>query len=360
MPAPLRRGPATPPAPVGRHPGEGHGGAHRRRAHGPVSGREPRSRGSGDQRRRRPLPPRLRIPGNAGRAGPGSLDGRARWQLCPPGGHHRAALDRGQRDLAGGAAADRRGYSDPRWGTAEEIAQAGARVRAGERETTALHWRFGGTDPRTGDRWETRVFRNPVYNAEQCEGLPCLDHDGTVWSHHPPVGKILAVPGIAVSASGSARYDLGRDRIELPDPERFASRQAYYRTAIHEVGHWTGHPSRLNRPTLAGGLAEGLGSREYAREELRAEIHSYLTGVPAGPGPRPLPARRLHRRVGQGAPGGSPRDLPGRLWRRADLALRHREDAGNGASQAGVLARPGRRADPSGSGARGGPGPLIC
>ena len=92
---------------------------------------------------------------------------------------------------------------------------------------------------------------------EQCEGLPSLDHSGTVWSHHPPVGKILAVPGIDVSAAGSARYDLGRDRIELPDPERFASRQAYYRTAIHEVGHWSGHPSRLNRPTLAAGLAGG-------------------------------------------------------------------------------------------------------
>ena len=151
-------------------------------------------------------------------------------------------------------------------------------MRPGERETTALHWRFGGQDPRTGDSWETRVFRSPVYNAEQCEGLPCLDHAGTVWSHHPPVGKILAVPGIDISASGSARYDLGRDRIELPDPERFADRQAYYRTAIHEVGHWTGHPSRLNRPTLADGLERGLGSREYAREELRAEIHSYLTG----------------------------------------------------------------------------------
>ena len=40
--------------------------------------------------------------GNTGRAGPGSLDGRARWELRPPGGHHRAAVDRGQRDLAGG------------------------------------------------------------------------------------------------------------------------------------------------------------------------------------------------------------------------------------------------------------------
>ena len=42
-----------------------------------------RSRGSGDQRRRRALPSRLRIPGNAGRAGPGSLDGRGAPAATP-------------------------------------------------------------------------------------------------------------------------------------------------------------------------------------------------------------------------------------------------------------------------------------
>ena len=75
------------------------------------------------------------------------------------------------------------------------------------------------------------------------------------------------VPRITFSASGSARYDLGRDRIELPGPERFASRQACYRTAIDEVGDWPGRSSR-----------------EYAREDLRAEIHSCLTGCRLGLG----------------------------------------------------------------------------
>ena len=185
------------------------------------------------------------------------------------------------------AAADSRGYSDPRWGSEEEIAREGGRVRAGEQETGALYWRFAGKDRATGETWPTRVFRFPVYNAEQCEGLPVRDFGGTVRSHHPPLRKVLEVPGMEVSAAGRARYDLGRDRIELPAPEAFADRRAYQRTAIHEIGHWTGHPSRLNRPTLAGGIEQGLGSREYAREELRAEIHSYLTGCRLGIGHDP-------------------------------------------------------------------------
>ncbi|MCY4509615.1 MAG: zincin-like metallopeptidase domain-containing protein [Acidobacteria bacterium] len=185
------------------------------------------------------------------------------------------------------AVADRHGYSDPRWGTREGVEEEGGRVRAGEEPASALHWRFAGADPRTGERWGTRVFRFPVYNAEQCEGLPALDRGGTTWYHHPSPSRILAVPEIEVSGTGAARYDLGRDRIELPAPEAFGDRQAYYRTAIHEVGHWTGHPSRLDRPTLAAGIGQGLGSREYAREELRAELHSYLTGARLGIGHDP-------------------------------------------------------------------------
>ena len=41
----------------------------------------------------------------------------------------------------------------------------------------------------------------------------------------------------------------------------------------HELGHWTGHPNRLDRD-----LAHPFGSEGYAREELRAEIASLITG----------------------------------------------------------------------------------
>ena len=185
------------------------------------------------------------------------------------------------------AAADARGYADPRWDTREAIEQAGGQVRPGETATTALHWRHAGAEPRGGDRWPTRVFRVPVFNAEQCDGLRERDGRGTIWSHHPSPRQILAVPRIEPSPAGLARYDLARDRIELPEPGRFADRRAYYRVALHEVGHWSGHPERMDRETLVEGVRQGPRSAEYAREELCAEIHSLLTGCRLGLGHDP-------------------------------------------------------------------------
>ncbi len=60
-----------------------------------------------------------------------------------------------------------------------------------------------------------------------------------------------------------------------------------YPTALHELGHWTGHPDRLNRPTLIRDMEYGELSQEYAREELRAEISSLITGNRIGLGHDP-------------------------------------------------------------------------
>lgn len=62
-------------------------------------------------------------------------------------------------------------------------------------------------------------------------------------------------------------YRPGEDALHLTPPSTYKDINAYYRTALHELCHWTGHSSRLNR-----NLRGGFGSREYAREELRVEI----------------------------------------------------------------------------------------
>ena len=68
-----------------------------------------------------------------------------------------------------------------------------------------------------------------------------------------------------------------------PRSGRLVGNAEFYGTALHELGHWTGHPSRLNRS-----LGGGYGSANYAREELRAEIASWMisreTGIPHNPG----------------------------------------------------------------------------
>jgi antirestriction protein ArdC len=56
----------------------------------------------------------------------------------------------------------------------------------------------------------------------------------------------------------------------------------YYATALHELGHATGHPSRLDRD-----LSGGFGSESYAKEELRAEISSLMAGTELGIGHDP-------------------------------------------------------------------------
>jgi antirestriction protein ArdC len=59
------------------------------------------------------------------------------------------------------------------------------------------------------------------------------------------------------------------DRIQLPERELFADAGSYYATALHELVHWTGHPSRLGRE-----LGRRFGDAAYAVEELIAEIGS--------------------------------------------------------------------------------------
>lgn len=56
----------------------------------------------------------------------------------------------------------------------------------------------------------------------------------------------------------------------------------YYATALHELVHWTGHPTRLDRD-----LGNPFGSAGYAREELRAEIASLIVGSQLGLGNDP-------------------------------------------------------------------------
>ena len=55
----------------------------------------------------------------------------------------------------------------------------------------------------------------------------------------------------------------------MPRPDAYFEPINWHRTAIHELGHWVGHASRLGRD-----LSGAFGSALYAKEELIAEITS--------------------------------------------------------------------------------------
>ena len=195
--------------------------------------------------------------------------------------------------------AERRGFTDPRWGTYRQVQELGGQVRQGERGTAILYWKFetrrevtdragrpvldarGKPVYETTPRLTPLVRRYTVFNAEQCDGVPRPERiHGAAWDPHAAAERVLTGSGARLKHSGEDRafYDLRHDRIVLPHKEQFPERTGYYQAALHELGHWTGHSSRLNRATLLEGIVEGPDSQQYAREELRAEISSMMTG----------------------------------------------------------------------------------
>jgi len=186
------------------------------------------------------------------------------------------------------------GYDDPRWCTYKQAQEQGWQVRRGEKSTTIEFWKFDDeretTDTETGEVTKTRVklerpqvFYAKVFNARQMDNVPEIerDHKGYEWEPMEMADRILQRAKVPLfhDQQDRAFYSVVKDEMHMPPREAFADAMRYYSTALHELGHATGHPSRLDRP-----LGNAFGSVEYAKEELRAELASlflsYQLGVP--------------------------------------------------------------------------------
>jgi putative DNA primase/helicase len=196
------------------------------------------------------------------------------------------------------------GRSDPRWMTYRQAQAQGWQVRAGEKGTQIQHWIWEEARARLGKDGKPELDKagNPikelvrlsrpkviaacVFNAEQIEAIPELEPSRQLeWDPVEKAEKLLGASRAKIehSQGGGAFYRVGTDTIHLPSRERFSEAADYYATALHELGHWTGHPDRLDRD-----LSNPFGSEGYAREELRAEIASMIIGSELGIGHDPV------------------------------------------------------------------------
>ena len=79
---------------------------------------------------------------------------------------------------------------------------------------------------------------------------------------------------------GRAFYRVSTDHIQMPEREHFRDSTGFTATLLHELTHWTGHPTRLNRD-----LGKSFGGNDYAFEELVAEMGSAMLqaymGIPS-------------------------------------------------------------------------------
>jgi len=194
------------------------------------------------------------------------------------------------------------GRTDSRWMTYKQAIGEDAQVRKGEKGTPVQYWKFSEEKNKLDDNGKPvldeqgkpvkinvhlerpRVFFATVFNGEQIDGLPVLERKEQMWNAVERAEQILQASGASIRHSDSNRayYRQSTDSIHLPDKGQFPGADSYYATALHELGHWTGHPSRLDRD-----LAHPFGSEGYAKEELVAEIASMILGDELGIGHDP-------------------------------------------------------------------------
>jgi antirestriction protein ArdC len=194
-----------------------------------------------------------------------------------------------------------RGYQDPRWLTFNQAKDLGAAVKKGEQATTIFHW--NEYDKATGKvpNWEEinkmpiterqeykrknirySIAYHNVFNAAQVDGL--ASYSVKIMSadeqakQNAVIEQVISASQAPVLYDGGSQafYDLTADKIHLPEITAFKTKNDYYATALHEIGHSTGHESRLFRKMT------GQQDKAYAIEELRAEFASLFLQAELG------------------------------------------------------------------------------
>ena len=172
------------------------------------------------------------------------------------------------------------GFTGQSWLTFRQALSLGGHVRKGERGTTVVYAdRFIPNDEKkraaeSGEEPQAIPFlkRFTVFNTDQCDALP--DEIVTIAPPPPPgviepeVEALIKSTGIDFRIGGNrAFYIPSEDYVQVPPPAAYFEPINWHRTALHELGHASGHRSRLNRD-----LSGAHGSKKYAFEELIAEL----------------------------------------------------------------------------------------
>ena len=178
------------------------------------------------------------------------------------------------------SALDGHAFANSKWLTFKQALAMGGAVLKGESGT---HVYFAdkfvpekekqkaqndGTDPASIHF----LKRYTVFNVAQCDGL---QEDLNVAREQLPDCEIVPHAEALITATGAdfriggdeAFYVPSQDFIRIPPQSSFVDQINYYRTAFHELGHWTGNKTRPDR-----NLTTKFGTVDYAREELVAEL----------------------------------------------------------------------------------------
>lgn len=188
------------------------------------------------------------------------------------------------------------GYKDPRWMTFNQIRDEGYHLEKGSKGAKVEYWFPFDTIKKKGVSFEEkeRLIKEgerkkedfslvakyyTVFNGDNISGLPEIELPKNEIEPSVVLEQISRGMNVEIYNDGEDRafYRPSTDDIHLPLPEVFSSDNEYNAVAFHELGHATGHESRLNRDQ--SGV---FGTSAYAKEELVAEITSAFMAETTG------------------------------------------------------------------------------
>jgi antirestriction protein ArdC len=172
-----------------------------------------------------------------------------------------------------------KGFACPIWMTYRQATELQGQVRKGEHGSLVVYAdRVLRTE--TADNGEDVEREIPflkgytVFNCEQIDGLPQHyyakpEPPGPLSERITNAEQFAANTAAEIRHGGTmAYYALHADRVQMPPFECFHDAEGYYGTLLHELTHWTRHPTRLNREFGR----KRWGDAGYAAEELVAEL----------------------------------------------------------------------------------------
>ena len=164
--------------------------------------------------------------------------------------------------------------SDPRWATFKQAADEHCHVKKGAKSVLGIFYKpleVNDEKAEDGKRTVPLLKTFHAFHASEIEGLPLYrppTEEEAPWTRPEAVTIIMENCGVTFQTGGArAFYSLAHDLIQLPPDVAFPGPEYFSATAIHEIGHSTGHPKRMNRD-----LTGKFGSHAYACEEARVEM----------------------------------------------------------------------------------------
>ena len=168
-------------------------------------------------------------------------------------------------------------YTTNSWLTFKQIKALKGTVKKGEKSTPIFFYKpLKIEDKETGEEKTIPMLKMYyVFNLDQTEGIDYKTVSENV--QRTDIEAFVANTGATIKQAQEAFYSPSMDFVGMPSLQAFISENHYYSTLLHELSHWTGHSTRLDR-----GLTGRFGDDNYAFEELIAESSAALLGASLG------------------------------------------------------------------------------